>query len=283
MANNEYILRAAAPDAIGVLADVATLVANHRLSVARSEDFADVEAGRFFIWQTLQAPEGFDRKAFESAFADMAARRGMEWSLRSADTKPRALVMVSRGDHCLVDLLHRHRRGKLGAQIVAVVSNHATLAWHCEPHGVPFHHIPVTADTKPEAERALLDRVEEYAADFVVLARYMQVLSAETVAALEGRCINIHHSALPSFKGARPYEQAHARGVKLIGATAHYVTGDLDEGPIIAQDTQSVDHSLTAKELAEMGRDVEARVLSRAVTAHAEGRVFLNGSRTVVF
>jgi formyltetrahydrofolate deformylase len=164
-----------------------------------------------------------------------------------------------------------------------VVSNHDTLRWHCEPHDVPFHHIPVTAETKPQAERALLDLVTDYEADFVVLARYMQVLSADAVAALEGRCINIHHSALPSFKGARPYDQAHARGVKLIGATAHYVTSDLDEGPIIAQDTQSVDHHFTAKELAEIGRDVEARVLSRAVTAHAEGRVFLNGSRTVVF
>ena len=283
MANHEYILRAVAPDAIGVLADVATLVANHRLSVTKSEDFADVDAGRFFIWQTLEAPAEFGREGFEAAFADMAARRDMIWSLRPAESKPRAIIMVSKGDHCLVDLLHRHRRGKLGAEIAAVVSNHETLRWHCDAHNLPFHHIPVTAETKPEAERALLDLVKDYEADFVVLARYMQVLSADAVAALEGRCINIHHSALPSFKGARPYDQAHARGVKLIGATAHYVTGDLDEGPIIAQDTQSVDHHFTAKELAEMGRDVEARVLSRAVTAHAEGRVFLNGSRTVVF
>jgi formyltetrahydrofolate deformylase len=283
MAGHEYILRALAPDAIGVLADVATLVANHRLSVTKSEDFADQEAGRFFIWQTLEAPQEFGREGFEAAFADLAARRDMEWSLRPADQKPRALVMVSKGDHCLIDLLHRHRRGRLGAEIAAVVSNHETLRWHCDQHGVAFHHIPVTPDTKPEAERELLDLVNEAAADFVVLARYMQVLSADTVAALQGRCINIHHSALPSFKGARPYEQAHARGVKLIGATAHYVTSDLDEGPIIAQDTQNVDHHFTASELAEMGRDVEARVLSRAVTAHAEGRVFLNGARTVVF
>ncbi len=283
MASHEYILRAVAPDAIGVLADVATLVANHRLSVTKSEDFADQEAGRFFIWQTLEAPQEFGREGFEAAFADLAARREMHWSLRPADQKPRALVMVSKGDHCLIDLLHRHRRGRLGAEIAAVVSNHETLRWHCDQHCVPFHYIPVTPDTKPEAERQLLDLVKQAEAGFVVLARYMQVLSAETVAALEGRCINIHHSALPSFKGARPYEQAHARGVKLIGATAHYVTSDLDEGPIIAQDTQGVDHHFTASELAEMGRDVEARVLSRAVTAHAEGRVFLNGARTVVF
>ena len=283
MGTQEYILRAVAPDAIGVLADVATLVANHRLSVTKSEDFADVDAGRFFIWQTLEAPEEFGREGFEAAFAEMAKRRDMSWSLRAVEKKPRVLVMVSKADHCLVDLLYRYRRGKLGADIAAVVSNHETCRLQSEQHFVPFYHIPVTPEPKPDAERALLELVDGTKADFVVLARYMQVLSADTVAELEGRCINIHHSALPSFKGARPYDQAHARGVKLIGATAHYVTSDLDEGPIIAQDTQSVDHHFTAKELAEMGRDVEARVLSRAVTAHAEGRVFLNGSRTVVF
>jgi len=283
MASHEYILRAVAPDAIGVLADVATLVADHRVSITRSEDFADLEAKRFFIWQRLETPQDFDRAAFEAALVHLGHKRTMEWSLRAADSKPRVVVMVSKADHCLVDLLYRYRRDKLGAEIAAIVSNHATGRLQAEQHGVPFHHIPVTADTKPEAERALLDLVEECKADFVVLARYMQVLSQDAVAALEGRCINIHHSALPSFKGARPYHQAHARGVKLIGATAHYVTSDLDEGPIIAQDTQSVDHHFAASELAEMGRDVEARVLSRAVTAHAEGRVFLNGTRTVVF
>jgi formyltetrahydrofolate deformylase len=283
MAGEEYILRAAAPDAIGILAEVATLVAEHRLSVKKSQDFADVETARFFIWLTFEEPGDFDRQAFEAAFARLAKRRSIDWSLRPVSQKPRALVMVSQADHCLIDLLYRARRDKLGARIVAVVSNHEAARWHAEHHQVPFHHIPVTPETKPEAERALLELVESHAADFVVLARYMQVLSDATARALSGRCINIHHSALPSFKGARPYEQAHARGVKLIGATAHYVTPDLDEGPIIAQGAEAVDHLFSARDLAEKGRDVEARVLSRAVSAHAEGRVFLNGQRTIVF
>lgn len=283
MPGTEYILRAAAPDAIGILADVASLVARARLSIKKSQDFADVETSRFFIWLTFEAPDGFDRSEFEAAFGELAARRQIDWSLRPAMRKPRMLVMVSKADHCLIDLLYRARRDKLGAEIAAVVSNHEDARWHAERHDVPFHHIPVTPGTKAEAEAELLKLVAECEADFVVLARYMQVLSDATARALEGRCINIHHSALPSFKGARPYDQAHARGVKLIGATAHYVTADLDEGPIIAQETEPVDHLFSARDLAERGRDVEARVLSRAVMAHAEGRVFLNGVRTVVF
>ncbi|MEE4153960.1 MAG: formyltetrahydrofolate deformylase [Erythrobacter sp.] len=283
MAGDEYILRAAAPDAIGVLADVATLVARHRLSVTKSQDFADIETQRFFIWQTFQAPDDFDCAGFEAAMSELAARRAMAFDLREAALRPRALVMVSKADHCLIDLLYRARRGKLGAEIAAIVSNHETARWHAELHEIPFHHVPVAPETKAEAEARLLELVAQYSADLVVLARYMQVLSDATARALEGRCINIHHSALPSFKGARPYEQAHARGVKLIGATAHYVTADLDEGPIIAQDCEPVDHLYCARDLAEKGRDLEARVLSRAVTAHAEGRVFLNGMRTVVF
>ncbi len=283
MARREYILRAAAPDAIGILADVASCAARHELSILRNEDFADLNTGRFFIWQRLEASDGQNLSVFEQSFAELATKRSIEWSIRPADTKPRALVMVSKGDHCLIDLLYRARRDKLGAEIVAVVSNHENARWHAERHDVPFHHVPVTRETKLEAEAELLALVKQYQTDFVVLARYMQVLSEDAVKALEGRCINIHHSALPSFKGARPYDQAHARGVKMIGATAHYVTSDLDEGPIIAQETESVDHHNSARDLAEIGRDVEARVLSRAVTAHAEGRVFLNGVRTVVF
>ncbi len=283
MAGEEYILRAAAPDAIGLLADVATLVAQHRLNVTKSQDFADIETARFFIWQTFQAPPSFDAKRFEAEMQGLAARRAIAFDLREADLKPRMLVMVSKADHCLIDLLYRARRGKLGAQIAAIVSNHETARWHAELHDIPFHHVPVTPETKADAEAELLSLVAQHGADFVVLARYMQVLSDATARALEGRCINIHHSALPSFKGARPYDQAHARGVKLIGATAHYVTADLDEGPIIAQDCEPVDHLFCARDLAEKGRDLEARVLSRAVAAHAEGRVFLNGIRTVVF
>ena len=175
------------------------------------------------------------------------------------------------------------RRGQLGAEASAVVSNHEDARWLAERHELDFHHVPVTPETKQEAEARLLGLVEATQSDFVVLARYMQVLSDDLSRALEGRCINIHHSFLPSFKGARPYHQAHRRGVKLIGASAHYVTADLDEGPIIAQDVSPVDHRMTPQRMAEIGRDIEARVLSRAVTAHAEGRVFLNGLRTVVF
>jgi formyltetrahydrofolate deformylase len=207
----------------------------------------------------------------------------MEWSLRRADQQPRALLMVSKGDHCLHDLLYRHRRGRLGADIVAIVSNHEDAKWHADRHEVPFYHVPVTKETKADAEAKLLDLIAETQTDIIVLARYMQILSNDLSRQLEGRCINIHHSALPSFKGARPYHQAHTRGVKLMGATAHYVTADLDEGPIIAQDVAPVDHRLTAERMAELGKDIEARVLARAVTAHAEGRVFLNGTRTVVF
>ncbi|MEM9939836.1 MAG: formyltetrahydrofolate deformylase, partial [Pseudomonadota bacterium] len=188
-----------------------------------------------------------------------------------------------KGDHCLNDLLYRHRRGRLGADIVAIVSNHTDTKWHADRHDLSFFHVPVTRDTKAAAEQRLREIIAETGANLVVLARYMQVLSDTMCQELAGRCINIHHSALPSFKGARPYHQAHARGVKLIGATAHFVTGDLDEGPIIAQDVAPVDHRLSAEKMAELGKDIEARVLARAVKAQAEGRVFLNDKRTVVF
>ena len=283
MSQTEYILRAAAPDAIGIMADVMGHLASHRLNVVESQDFGDPDTKRFFIWAKFEAEDGFQVDAFNDGLSTLASRRDMEWSLRRADERPRALLMVSKGDHCLNDLLYRHRRGRLGADIVAIVSNHETAKWHADRHDVPFYHVPVTKETKAKAEAKLLDLISETKTDIIVLARYMQILSNDLSRQLEGRCINIHHSALPSFKGARPYHQAHARGVKLMGATAHYVTADLDEGPIIAQDVAPVDHRLTAERMAELGKDIEARVLARAVTAHAEGRVFLNGTRTVVF
>lgn len=283
MLPSRYILRAAAPDAIGILADVAGFLARSGLNVIESQDFGDVETQRFFIWVDFEAPEAFNLETFEAGFTALADKWQIEWSLRRKEEEPRALVMVSKGDHCLNDLLYRHRRGQLGADIVAIVSNHEDARWLAERHGLPFHHVPVTADTKADAEDRLRALIEETCSDFVVLARYMQVLSDTLSEALAGRCINIHHSFLPSFKGAKPYHQAHRRGVKLIGASAHYVTADLDEGPIIAQDVAPVDHRMSARRMAEIGRDIEARVLSRAVRAHAEGRVFLNGIRTVVF
>ncbi|MEM9572330.1 MAG: formyltetrahydrofolate deformylase [Pseudomonadota bacterium] len=283
MTTERFILRAAAPDGIGILADVMGHLASHRVNVTESHDFGDPQSRRFFIWATFDAEQGFNQAAFRDGFETLAARREMDWSLRPERRRPRALILVSKGDHCLNDLLYRHRRDRLGVEIIGVVSNHTTTQWHADRHDLPFHHIPVTADNKPKAEAQLLALIEETQTDLVVLARYMQVLSNELCQRLAGRCINIHHSALPSFKGARPYHQAHDRGVKLIGATAHFVTPDLDEGPIIAQDVVPVDHRLTAEKMAELGKDIEARVLARAVRAHGEGRVFLNEKRTVVF
>lgn len=283
MTHRRFILRVSAPDAVGILADVMQHLASHRLNVAESHDFADPDTQRFFIWAKFDAEEGFQDRAFCDGFGALAARRNIEWTLRAEEERPKLVVLVSQADHCLNDLLYRHRRNRLGAEIVAIVSNHQAAAWEAERHALPFHHIPVTPETKSDAEKALREVLTSTEADFVVLARYMQILSNELSGDLEGRCINIHHSALPSFKGARPYHQAHRRGVKLVGATAHYVTADLDEGPIITQDVAAVDHRFSAERMVELGRDVEARVLSRAVKAHAEGRVFLNGLRTVVF
>jgi formyltetrahydrofolate deformylase len=279
----DQVLRTASADGVGILAAITTFLAERDLNVTEAHDFVDPAAGRFFTWIKFSAPEGFSAEAFGGAFGDVAMRRDLAWSLKPADYRPRTIVMASKMDHCLSDLLFRHRSGKLGASIEAVVSNHEDARWHAERHDIPFRHIPVTGDTKPEAEAALRCLIEEQGIELVVLARYMQVLSDDLCRFLSGRCINIHHSALPSFKGAKPYHQAYARGVKMIGATAHYVTAALDEGPIIAQEAVSVDHRATAERMVEMGQDIEARVLARAVKAHAEGRVFLSGMRTVVF
>ncbi len=280
---NGYILRAAAPDAIGILAEVMSHLARHELNVSESHDFGDPQTKRFFIWAKFEAPEQFDLNAFTDSFDILARRLNIDWSMRCQTERPRALVMVSKGDHCLNDLLYRHRRGRLGADIVAIASNHMDAEWHAERHDIPFHHIPVSEATRAQSEDRLRSLIGEVQSDFVILARYMQILSRELTRELAGRCINIHHSALPSFKGARPYHQAHARGVKLVGATAHYVTAELDDGPIITQDVAPVDHRMSAERMAELGKDTEARVLARAVTAHAQGRVFLNDKRTVVF
>jgi formyltetrahydrofolate deformylase len=207
----------------------------------------------------------------------------MSWQLHDQSTLVRILIMVSRLGHCLNDLLFRWKTGALPVDVAGVVSNHDDFAELAESYRIPFRHLPVTPDTRAEAEAALLDLIGDTQADLIVLARYMQILSGEVCKRVEGRMINIHHSFLPSFKGAKPYHQAHARGVKLVGATAHYVTPDLDEGPIIEQDVIRVDHTLPPDRLAEAGRDVEAQVLARAVTWHAEHRVLLNGDRTVVF
>jgi formyltetrahydrofolate deformylase len=224
-----------------------------------------------------------DQASLMAAFGPVAERFAMRWQLWDAHARHRTLVMVSQAGHCLNDLLYRWSIGSLQIDISAVVSNHRDLEPLAAAYGIPFHHLPVTPETKEEAEATLLDLVDALGIDLVVLARYMQILGKEVCTRLEGRVINIHHSFLPSFKGAKPYHQAFEHGVKLVGATAHYVTPDLDEGPIIEQDVTRVDHTVTADRLVAAGRDVECQVLSRAVRWHAESRILLNGHRTVVF
>ena len=284
MSAHQYILRCTVPDGIGILAAVTGFIAARKLSIVESHDYADPETGTFFIRAEISAEVGgFDAERFEADFAALAGPLNMDWSLRPASHKPRTLVLVSKADHCLNDLLYRHRRGRLAIEVAAIVSNHMEAKWHADRHDLPFVHIPVTKTTKPKAEAKLREVILQTEAELVILARYMQVLSNEMCTELSGRCINIHHSFLPSFKGAKPYHQAHARGVKLIGASAHYVTADLDEGPIISQDVEPIDHRATPAKMIAQGRDIEARTLARAVAAHAEGRIFLNGQRTVVF
>jgi formyltetrahydrofolate deformylase len=226
---------------------------------------------------------GFTIAKFTTEFSALAARWGMEWEVRDARARPNVLILVSQSDHCLNDLLYRQRIGALQMNVPAIVSNHLTCAWLAERHGIPYYHLPTQRDGKEATEARILELADTLRADLVVLARYMQILSEDMSAKLAGRCINIHHSFLPGFKGAKPYTQAFNRGVKLVGATAHYVTSDLDEGPIIAQAVEPADHRDTPEIMAAKGRDTEARVLARAVQLHTEGRIFLNGARTVVF
>ncbi|MEL7689444.1 formyltetrahydrofolate deformylase [Citromicrobium bathyomarinum] len=283
---DSYILTLSCHDTVGIVAAISGHLAKIGGFIVNSQQYADLESGRFFLRIEFQ-PHGdqFPGSPDEltKGFEPIARAYEMRWELRPSSHRPRLLIAVSKGSHCLNDLLYRWRTGNLPVDIVGVVSNHPDLRDLTEWHGVPYHHLPVTPDTKADQEAALLSLVEDSGADYLILARYMQVLSPELVERLAGRCINIHHSFLPSFKGARPYARAHERGVKLIGATAHFVTSDLDEGPIIEQDVERVDHRATEQDLVVMGRDIEARVLARAVRWTAEQKVFLNGSRTVVF
>ncbi|WP_239521322.1 formyltetrahydrofolate deformylase [Blastococcus saxobsidens] len=281
--NTDVVLKLSCLDRPAIVATVAGFLADRGFTIRDSQQFGDEDTGLFFMRVHAGSIDDVKVDELRTAFEEVAERFAMNWSLHDTTAPHRLLVMVSRHDHCLNDLLHRMRTGALPAQIVAVVSNHDDLRELVEWHGVPFHHVPVTAETKSQAEDELRRLVDEYEADTVVLARYMQILSNSLCAELHGRAINIHHSLLPSFKGARPYFQAHSRGVKVIGATAHYVTADLDEGPIIEQDFTRVDHSLSAADLTAVGRDIEALALARAVTAHAQQRVFIDGSKTVVF
>jgi formyltetrahydrofolate deformylase len=285
MTDPRFIMTVVCADTIGIVAAVAGLLAERDAFIVESRQHADLESGRFFMRVEFKpaGPKFPGLAALRTAFAPLAARFAMDWHIHDSSAKPRVMLAVSKSGHCLNDLLHRWRTGTLPVEIPLIVSNHETMRSLSEWHGIAFRHLPVTPDTKAGQEAALLAAMAEHRIDLLVLARYMQVLSAELCAAVAWRCINIHHSFLPSFKGARPYHQAHVRGVKLIGATAHFVTSDLDEGPIIEQDSLRVDHALSAEDLATTGRDVEALVLARALTWVAERRVLANGSRTVVF
>lgn len=267
----------------GIVAAIASYLAAQGCNITDSAQFDDPENGRFFMRVSFASELGRKRAELMTGFSAMADEFGMDWALHDSQTRMKLLLMVSNFGHCLNDLLYRWQIGALPADIVAVVSNHTTYRDLVAGYGLDFHHIPVSSATKPEAEAQLMDVVNNTGAELVVLARYMQVLSDRLCTQMAGQIINIHHSFLPSFKGANPYRQAHARGVKLIGATAHYVTADLDEGPIIEQDAIRVTHAQSPADYISLGRDVESAVLARAVHAHIHHRVFLNGSRTVVF
>lgn len=278
----EQILTLTCPDRSGVIHAVTTGLLDCGANILEQAQFTDPEQGLFCLRTRFETPSASPEQVHEAVSTRLEGF-SPTLAVRRASSHRRALIMVSKFDHCLVDLLYRHDLGELPIDIPLIVSNHVDCQPLAERHGIPFVHIPVTKETKPDAERALLDAVAEHEIDVVVLARYMQVLSDTLCGQLSGRIINIHHSFLPGFKGARPYHQAHERGVKIIGATAHFVTADLDEGPIIEQDVQRVSHADSADELVSIGRDVERRVLSRAVRMYAEDRIFLLGQRTVVF
>ena len=279
------VLTVACPSGSGLVATISAFLDGNGCYINEFSCFDDEVSKRFFV-RALFTP-AIDMPnltaTLSAGFRPFATRFDMEWSIHALAERPKVLLMVSKHDHCLRDLLYRWRIGELKIDIVGVVSNHPDLGPLVEADGLPFHHLPISAATKPEQEAKLMDIVRATDAELVVLARYMQVLSADLCEQLAGRAINIHHSFLPGFKGAKPYHQAHARGVKIIGATAHYVTRDLDEGPIIEQDVARVDHAMTPKELVRMGSDIESLVLARAVRRHVEHRILLNGHRTVVF
>lgn len=278
-AQERHILRVSCAAEPGIVAAVTTTLAACGGNLVESAQFLDESTDRFFLRIGFLAPLGAD---IADALAPVRTRFGFGIDLEPATRKPRLIIMVSKFDHALLHLLYQIRVGWLNADVVAIISNHPCARDIATREGIPFHHWPVTRETKPDVEAKLLDLADMLAADLIVLARYMQVLSDDLTQRLSGRAINIHHSFLPSFKGAKPYHQAHARGVKHIGATAHYVTADLDEGPIIEQDVERISHVMKPDDLVAIGRDIESRVLARAVKLHLEGRVFLNGAKTVI-
>ncbi|MFC4863287.1 formyltetrahydrofolate deformylase [Pseudomonas sp. MAHUQ-62] len=282
---NHYILKISCPATSGIVAAVTTYLAGRQCYLSELAQFDDEFTGRFFMRAVFRFNTGAkpDIDALRQGFDDVAVPFEMDWELFEGNRPMRVLLMVSKYDHCLTDLLYRHQKGEMDMQITAIVSNHLDLRPMAEREGIRFIYLPVTRDTKAQQEAALMKIVDETQTELVVLARYMQILSDDLCKQLSGRAINIHHSFLPGFKGAKPYHQAYERGVKLIGATAHYVTSDLDEGPIIEQEVQRVDHAYLPDDLVAIGRDTETVALSKALKYHLEHRVFLNGDKTVIF
>ncbi|MCA6248726.1 MAG: formyltetrahydrofolate deformylase [Phenylobacterium sp.] len=277
------ILTLSCPDRPGIVARVSTLLFEHGANIVDAQQFDDGETGRFFM-RVVFTPGPGGAAAVRPGLEALAADLAMDWTLRDPKARRRVMILASQTDHCLADLIWRWRQGELPMDISAVVSNHPEASFpHTDLKGIAFHHLPVSPETKADQEARLRDLIAATGTDLVILARYMQILSEDMALHLAGRCINIHHSFLPGFKGARPYHQAHARGVKVIGATAHFVTPDLDEGPIIEQDVERISHRDQPKDLVRKGRDIERRVLARAVRWVLEDRVLLNGRKTVVF
>ncbi len=282
---NAYILTLSCADRPGLVAAVAGLLFENGGNILEAQQFDDVETNKFFMRVVFDLKDGPNvERVLRKHFTALADTFAMNWTMTGIAQKKRVVLMVSKFDHCLGDLLYRTRTGELNMDITAIISNHPREAMKLSSMGdIPFHYLPVTKETKADQEAAIKAIIEASGAQLVVLARYMQILSDDMARYLSGRCINIHHSFLPGFKGAKPYHQAHARGVKIIGATAHYVTADLDEGPIIVQDIEHISHADTPEDLVRKGRDIERRVLARAVHYHLENRVIINGTKTVVF
>ncbi len=285
MPQSKYVLTLSCHNRPGIVAAISTYLFESGADIREAQQYDDLQTSQFFARIAFDVgPAGSQAEALQTGLQNVAEPFKMTWKLNDAATPKRVLLLVSKFDHCLVDLLYRWRIGELEMTPVAIVSNHGAEHFGSfDLSGIPFHHLPIAKDTKQEQEGRIWSLFQESGAELVVLARYMQVLSDALTAKLNGRCINIHHSFLPGFKGAKPYHQAHTRGVKLIGATAHYVTADLDEGPIIEQDVERISHQDTPEDLIAKGRDIERRVLARAVRYHLEDRVILNGSKTVVF
>src|ERR1700758_1877058 len=285
MPDHQFVLTLSCPDRPGIVSALSTFLAHNGQNILDAQQFNDVETKKFFARVVFTAADlAVELSALQTGFGAIAERFHMDWQMRDRATRKRVMLLASKSDHCLVDILYRWRTGELAMIPTAIVSNHPRESYAGVDFGeIPFHHLPVTKETRREQENAIFDLFQQTQTDLVVLARYMQILSDDLSARLAGRCINIHHSFLPGFKGARPYHQAHERGVKLIGATAHYVTSALDEGPIIDQDVERISHRDTPGDLVRRGRDIERRVLARAIRYHLGDPVILNGPKTVVF